>query len=168
VQVSASVRQSGGKTVQSLFVSALGVAATVALVGCVSQKGYVYSSIDNPVKLGSSPYHRFEVVRVYADQQQLVVYGKVSHAHGDCAPAAHVDLAIVDDRGKPVFKRSLPLIDRGTRRRGWAGAAFRTRAAPRPQPGQRVVLEFHDHGCAPAAAFDCGENMALAKLSKSP
>ena len=134
----------------------------VVLAGCVRHNTYVYSSIDNPVELQSSALHRFELVRVYGDDDELVVYGKVAHNHSRCVSPAHVDLAILNAQKKLVMRESLPLSDRGTRRRGWAGAAFRTRIPGHPQPGEAIRLAFHDDGCVPADHFDCGDSVAVA------
>jgi hypothetical protein len=142
----------------------LGAAVALALSGCVAQKHYLYSSVANSVELGSSPFHQFKVVRVYADDGDLVVYGKVGHSHSDCSPAARVGLSILDASGTPVLQRSLPLVDRGTRRRGWSGAAFRARVAGHPRPGDTIVLAFQDRGCTAFAGIDRSRDFALAEL----
>jgi hypothetical protein len=149
------------------LLAALVVASSIALVGCQSQGTYLNNSVQSPVELQPSRFHEFAYVRLYADDGELVVYGKVRHLHGSCAAAPHVDLVILDSQERPVMTQSLPLARRGKRRRGWFGAAFRTRISGHPQPGERVRLAFHDCGCVPDGAFDCGKNAAVAESGGS-
>ena len=143
------------------------VGGAALLAGCSTPGPYVNSSVHNPVDLQASAAHQFDQVRVYEDDGELVVHGRVHHSHSHCSPAAHVDLSILDSSQQPVVVRSLPLIDRGQRRRGWAGAAFRTRIADHPQPGETIRLAFHDDGCRPSDHYDCRKNVAAAERTPS-
>jgi len=98
----------------------------------------------------ASRAHSFELVRVYQDAGEWVIYGRVHHWHDACYPAAHVDLALLDLHQQIVVRHSLPLVHRGTHRRGWYGAAFRTRIPGHLQPSDTIRVAFHDDACLPS------------------
>jgi hypothetical protein len=156
------VKKSEARLRRSVVGTILGVGVLLALAGCLSQARHLYSSVDNPVELRAGAFHEFALVRVYADDGELVIYGKVRCAPSACSPPPHVVLAILDVQQRAVVERRLPLVDRGRRRRGWAGAAFRTRIPGHPQAGESIRLVLHDEGCAPETRLDCGSNAAVA------
>jgi len=151
-----------------LLRAAFTVLALMLPSSCSSQGTYLDSTVGSPVQLQASAFHDFELVRAYADDGELVVYGRVRHTHGPCAPPAHVDLAILDAQQNPVVKQSLPLVRRSQRNRGWFGAAFRTRIPGHPQPGETIRLAFHDDGCVPTTQYDCGSNVAVTLQDPAP
>ncbi len=138
--------------------------APIVLLGalasaCAATQPYVHKNVSNPVRLSDSEGHAFRFVHVTTDEDDLVVYGKVQHNHVSCEGREHVDLAVVGPAGETVDRRSILIVSRSHRVRGWHGAAFRARLPIRLADGQEVRLAIHDE-CATDEVFVCGANRA--------
>lgn len=135
---------------------------------CASTVPYVSGNLEGRTALADSATHGFEYVRVDQADGQLTVYGKVDHRHSRCESEGHVDVAVVGPEGDITFVASIPMSDRGSRRKGWYGAAFRARLPTAVPSGGRVQLAFHDPSCTTNPTFDCGDNSAAGPVHPKP
>ena len=128
---------------------------------CASTRPYIANESQAALDLQPTPYHDFSYVRLYPEDGKLVLYGKVTHRHGWCEKEPHVDLSIIGPDNQVARKTSLPIANRGGKRHGWYGAAFRVKLPEAPAKGQNVRLAFHETGCSKSENFDCGGDAAV-------
>lgn len=134
-------------------------------ISCATTQHYVMKNVSNSVHLQDSAAHGFTHVNVYDREDQLVVYGRITHRHHFCASEGHVDLAILPDDGPSVYSTSIPIVRRASRRYGWHRAAFRAKLPIRIQKGHSIHLVFHDDDCILPETFDCQDNQAAVGAS---
>ncbi len=124
--------------------------------GCASTGPYVSSNVSNPVTTHASECQQFEYVRVEQKGEQLTLYGKLDSNDHACQRRGHVQVTVSDAEGNALERFCLSIVDRGQRRRGWFGAAFRTRIPYTLPPGAAVELSICDDVCRdPDQPFDC-------------
>lgn len=152
---------------KKLLVGALLLLSASLLASCASTKPYIANESPSTLDLKSSPYHEFSYVRLYPEDGELVLYGKVDHRHGWCGVEPHVDLAVVGPDNSVVRQASLSIANRGGKRHGWYGASFRVRLPVVPAKGENIRLAFHETGCSSGENFDCGGNAASTKQGKA-
>ena len=137
------------------------LAATFGIDGCIaSTRLFVSNDYSKTLKTTDSSFHQFKYVRLYEEDGALVLYGKIAHTHQFCEGKAHVDLAGVDADGTVIYKSSLAIRPQSGRKRGWYGAAFRTRIPTNALGNGTLQLSFHDAGCHGDHTFDCDDNRA--------
>ena len=141
-----------------LTASLVGLAASS---GCASARPYISSNLDDPIEVSHSEVHELTYVRAYDDGDDLVIYGRVNHMHRFCPSEGHVDLVLIRQDGEVLERVSIPIVDRGTRRRGWFGAAFRARLTGHAAERASLRLAVHDERCFRQETFDCGSNRSL-------
>ena len=148
--------------------SNLVVLTITAVISCLltvpsvmAKTPYINKDVDVGIEMVPSEFHEFLSVRAYNDGHEFVLYGKVDHLHNYCLTEGHVDLAIFNAAGEELKSTSLPIVDRGNRRKGWSGAHFRIRLSQKLAEGAKVRLGFHDPECFTGATFDCGRNIAV-------
>lgn len=130
------------------------------VTGCAATQTYLHNDSRLAIGTADSPYHVLTYLRVYEENGDLVLYGKVSHRHGYCPREAHVELAIWDSSGKTVQSESLPLRLTRLKQHGWNGASFRTKLKRLPEGSLQARVVVHDDGCSEQPSFDCGDNRA--------
>jgi hypothetical protein len=87
----------------------------------------VAKNLDLRIDRVPSASHAFRYVRAYRDGNELVLYGKLDHTHPSGDGEGHVDLIFLNAAGETIDSVSLPIVNRGNRRKGWSGAHFRVR-----------------------------------------
>jgi len=145
---------------KNLIIGALLLLSASLSASCASTRPYISNESPSTLDLKSSQYHEFSYVRLYPEEGELVLYGKVDHRHGWCGAEPHVDLAVVGSDNTVVRQASLSIANRGGKRHGWYGASFRVRLPVVPAKGENIRLAFHETGCSTGENFDCGGNAA--------
>ena len=123
------------------------IAAALAVSGCVATGLHVYNDTKIGISATNGDRHSVTYVRAYAQDGELVLYGRMEHAHADCPTESHVDLTVLDAQGQVAHAESIPVSRTGAKAHGWAGASFRTRISPVPTSDSVVLLAVHDSGC---------------------
>jgi len=116
-------------------------------VGCASSTPYVMSSIESEISVRNSKVNEFSFVRVYDDRDELVIYGKVEPHYSYCRSSPLVELSIEQEDGAVLEHVCIPIVNRGTRRRGWFGASFRARLPCHESRRAKIQLSFRDSRC---------------------
>ncbi|RJO66819.1 MAG: hypothetical protein C4523_11295 [Myxococcales bacterium] len=145
---------------KNLAIGAALLVSAALFASCASTKPYIANESQAALDLQSTPYHEFRYVRLYPEEGQLILYGKVDHRHGLCGAEPHVDLAIIGPDNAVSRQASLAIANRGGKRYGWRGASFRVRLPEVPAKGENIRLTFHETGCSAGENFDCGGNAA--------
>lgn len=139
-----------------------GAAIAVLMGGCTMTRLHVSNDTRLDLRIAESEFHRITYVRVYEDDGELVLHGKVYH-DGHCVPEEHVDLAIKDGQGRAILTDNLLLMRRGGHRQyGWYGASFRTKIRALPTDAARIMLAVHETSCTTVEGiFDPGKKSTL-------
>jgi len=149
------------KTSPKYFAFGMVLLAFAALAtSCASTKPYIANESQATLDLKPTSYHEFSYVRLYPEDGELVLYGKVDHRHGWCGAEPHVDVAVIGPDNTITRQASLSIANRGGKQHGWYGASFRVRLPAVPAKGENIRLAFHETGCSTGENFDCGGNAA--------
>ena len=116
---------------------------------------YVSTEHDIRIEAVPSESHKFSYVRAYNDNGDFVLYGKLDHLHEHYEKGGHVDLSIIAADGGVIESASLPVVNRGNRRKGWNGAHFRVRLDRNVPNASNIRLLIHDADCLKGPTFDC-------------
>ena len=108
---------------------------------------YIANETEADLVLIPSEAHSFEYIRLVWAGDRLVLYGKLDHRHHRGVHEGHVDVSVIDGKGEAVLSRTVSVVPRGHRRKGWRGAHFRTRLKVAPLQTSRIRMEIHEPSC---------------------
>lgn len=147
------------KRIFTRIVLTLTAVAFIFLNGCslMARDQYVSTDQDIRIELVPSEPHKFSYVRAYNDNGDFVLYGKLDHLHERYEKGGHVDLTIIGADGQVIESASLPVVNRGNRRKGWNGAHFRVRLDQNVPETSSIRLLIHDDECLKGPTFDCSK-----------
>jgi hypothetical protein len=128
-----------------LAVGVMALAGIVASTGCVETGVYVYNDTTLPVHVTDGACRWFSYVRLYEENGEAVLFGRVERRERECTEDSRVEVTISDPHGQPGPGECLRVRATGLNQHGWAGASFRTRLKHMPEPGSRISLSF-THG----------------------
>jgi len=125
----------------------------LSLAGCATTTPYIDSRLDAPIEVRQSPMNELTSLRAYENDGEIVIYGKVEPHYRFCRAAPLVEVA-VDREGEVEPERlCIPIVDRGSYRRGWYSASFRARL-PNASQARRLEVSFHDDECYSTQGVD--------------
>jgi len=116
----------------------------------------VAGNLDLQIDLVPSASHTFRYVRAFRDGEELVLYGKLDHAHPSGVREGHVDLIFLNAAGEKIDSASLPIVNRGNHRKGWSGAHFRVRLDRSLDQAEILRIAPHEPACSREPAAPCG------------
>ncbi len=124
--------------------------ASVVLViasGCATSSPYIYNSLDAEIEVEQSQANEFTYLRAYEHRGELVIYGDVEPRGEPCCAPPIVELSIERSEGDTVQRVCIPVVDRGSYRRGWYGASFRARLQGYGREPCRIRFSIRDEAC---------------------
>jgi len=125
-------------------------AAALLFAGCGPKAAYISADPGIRVELGGTEYHAFDYVKAENQPDAFVLYGKTHRMNCCCDDVeGHVHVEIFRPDGILASEADLPIIDRGTARKGWRGASFRGRLPIQVREGSRIRLSISDPHCRP-------------------
>jgi hypothetical protein len=116
----------------------------------------VARNLDLQIDLVPSASHTFRYVRAFRDGDELVLYGKLDHAHPSGGREGHVDLIFLNAAGEKIDSANLPIVNRGNHRKGWSGAHFRVRLDRSLDQAKAVRITLHEPASPRELAEPCG------------
>jgi hypothetical protein len=111
----------------SLGVGVMLFSFSLVMLGCASSGIQIDCPPRFQVSIKPGACCHVSSVRVYDDEETIVLYGRLEGSEGQCASQGRVHVTIADAKGATLFDTRLPIRQGRHRLRGWYGADFRTR-----------------------------------------
>jgi hypothetical protein len=142
------------------FATAITLTTTaVALSGCITGGTRVTNKTSHQLSLKATDAHTFQTAVLDRDGDTLVVFGNIHHQHENkCRKQCYIVLQITSRDCKVLRTVGIPIVHRGTQRRGWFGASFRLKLPFKMPTGASVALIVRDRGCRAGPYFELDGN----------
>jgi hypothetical protein len=135
------------------FFSATLMTLVLSSAGCATTGPYIDSRLEAPIEVRQSPMNEITSLRAYENEGEIVIYGKVEPHYRFCRAAPLVEVSVEREGDADPERLCLPIVDRGSYRRGWYSASFRARLPDAAQT-RRLEISFHDDECYSTQGVD--------------
>ena len=136
----------------------------MVLSACASDRANLVDKGEVSIERVPSKRVYFRGIRVFQDDSEVLITGRVKSRSYSQPDSGHVDIAIVSSEGEVLEKVSASHTPSTFPRRGGRrhiGVRFDVPLAIVPPKGSNVRLSYHRGSKSDSKTFDCGENAAL-------